>query len=170
MTAHRHQTRFSAGNDDGAAGEDDAGGAHGDELPAAVAENAGMQGPDEQSDSRGAGREGERNDAGLHGRKGDVALGEGAVGAQPVGFVGSFHKVPEVVHQIGRALHQHGEQQAQQGRKPVERAVGAGQSRADEDEDHGVAQTIRPHGQYPGGKGVSFHRRGFISAGMVFSG
>ena len=64
----------------------------------------------------------------------------------------------------------HGEQQAQQGRQPVERAVGAGQSRADEDEDHGVAQTIRPHGQYPGGKGVGFHRRGFISAGMVFSG
>ena len=64
----------------------------------------------------------------------------------------------------------YGEQQAQQGRQPVERAVGAGQSRADEDEDHGVAQTIRPHGQYPGGKGVGFHRRGFISAGMVFSG
>ena len=137
--------------------EDDAGGAHGDEFPAAVAEDVGVEGPGEDSDSGGAGREGESGDSGLHGPKGDVSLGEGAVGAQAVGFVGSFHKVPEVVYEIGRTLHQHGEQQAQQGRQPVECTVGPGQCGADEDEDHGVAEAVRPHGENPCGKGVGFH-------------
>jgi len=138
-------------------GEDDAGGACGDEFPASVAERACVERPDEQRDARGAGREGESRNARLHGPEGDVAFGEGAVGTQPVGLVGPLQEVPEIVHQVGRALHQQGECEAQHGRKPMESAVGPGQCGADQDEDDGVAEAVRPDGQNPCGEGVGFH-------------
>ena len=132
-------------------GEEDAGGACGDEFPASVAEDAGVERPDEQSDARGAGRQREARNACLHGREGDVSFGEGAVGPQPVGFVRPFQKIPEVVDQVGRALHQHGEHEAQHGWQPVERMVGIGQCGADQNEDDRVAEAVRPYSQNPGG-------------------
>ena len=122
-----------------------------------AAERACVERPDEQRDARGAGREGESRNARLHGPEGDVAFGEGAVGTQPVGLVGPLQEVPEIVHQVGRALHQQGECEAQHGRKPMESAVGPGQCGADQDEDDGVAEAVRPDGQNPCGEGVGFH-------------
>lgn len=97
-----------------------------------------------------AGRESKTRDARLHGRQGDIAFGEGPVGTETVGTVGPFEEVPEVVHQIGRALHQQGEREAERGRSRTETAVGPGHRRGDEDEDDRVAQAVRADGQNPG--------------------
>ena len=111
----------------------------------------------EDPEARGAGSQREGRNAGLHGARGDVSLGEGAVGAEPVGLVGPLEEVPKVVHQVGRALHEQGEEQAQQGCAGVEPPVGVGQRRGNEYQDHGVAERVGPDGQYPCGERVRFH-------------
>ena len=128
-----------------------------------------VPGPDEQFPIRGAGRKAIVNMF-WHFRPVRVMLkswrrrgrGPASRACRP------FHKVPEVVYQIGRALHQHGEQQAQQGRQPVERAVGGARAEPTRTRITERLRLYGPHGQYPGGKGVGFHRRGFISAGDGF--
>ena len=129
-------------------GEDDASQPHGDELPASVGQPSVREAEDART--RRAGRESKTRDARLHGRQGDIAFGEGPVGTETVGTVGPFEEVPEVVHQIGRALHQQGEREAERGRNRPETAVGPGHRRGDEDEDDRVAQAVRADGQNPG--------------------
>ena len=139
-------------------GEEDAGGTDGNEFPAAPGQHVVAQGPAEDAESGGTRCDGEGGNSGLHGAEGDIPLGEGAVGPQPVGLVGALEEVPQVVDQIGRALHQHGEREAQQGREPVERSVGPGQRRPHEDQNDGIAQAVGADCHDPGCKGVGLHK------------
>lgn len=102
--------------------------------------------PDEAGDNR------KYDDTGFHGRHRNVTFGKSAVGAQPVGLVGTFQKIPQVVDQIGGTLHSDSENQAQQGGKPMESAIGKGQRRSDTDKDDGITQRIGSHGQHPCGQ------------------
>ena len=131
-------------------GEQQADEPHDDEFPAAEKE---------QSAADGSGGDREAGDAGLHGGKGDVAFGEGAVGAEPVGLVGAAQEVAEVVDQIGQALGQHGEKQAQQGDRRMEASVGPGHGRTDGYGDDRRPEAVGPYGEYPGGERVGFHDR-----------
>ena len=126
-------------------GEDNAGGTHQQEPPVPAAEG-------QQSRSGCTGRQSESRDTALHRPQGDVAFGESAVGTQSVGAVGSLQKVAEIIDQIGRTLHRHGEDKTQQSDDRAEAAVGEGQGRSDENEDDGIPQTVRPDGQNPCGE------------------
>ena len=68
-------------------------------------------------------------------------------GRDPVGRGGRLpSKVAEIIDQIGRTLHRHGEDKTQQSDDRAEAAVGEGQGRSDENEDDGIPQTVRPDG------------------------
>ena len=110
----------------------------------------------QQSRSGCTGRQSESRDTALHRPQGDVTFGESAVGTQSVGAVGSFQKVAEIIDQIGRTLHRHGENEAQQSDDRAEAAVSEGQGRSDENKDDGIPQTVRPDGQNPCGERVRF--------------
>ena len=107
------------------------------------------QRPQQKSATGGGGREGESSDAPFHGPEGDITLGESPIGAQTVGPVGALEEVPKVVDQIGRALHQEREKEAQRGGAGPEASGGISQGRAYDGEDYGVDQAIRPYGQNP---------------------
>ena len=110
------------------------------------------QGPPQQGTAACCRGQREARDPRLHGWKGDVPFGESAVGAQPVGPVGSLQKVEEIVYQIGRTLHQYGEQQTQYRGRRMKRSCGICRCRTYEDKDDCIAQTVRPDGQKPCGK------------------
>ena len=108
-----------------------------------------------QRDARGAGRECESRNARLHGPEGDVALAKARSGPSRSGWSAPLQEVPEIVHQVGRALHQQGAnaRHSTAGSQWNPRSVRPVRSRSGQDDR---LPRLWPDGQNPCGEGVGF--------------